>query len=185
VKWDGKVTLGEKIKTPQGVNIYDFVYVKGEPDENFIFAYDDDGYLNVYNDKGARIWRSGSSNGGFLSTFKKQGLTGLAASGSWSVKDRLVQMRREVLAVKRFPLADMAKGLGYKKSEIKSYWWNGFSMEEGVLIEGVKGSIQDYALSGDEIMVLASPFMGVKFENILKGENPLGVVLYIYSIKGR
>jgi hypothetical protein len=101
------------------------------------------------------------------------------------VKDRLVQMRREILAVKRVPLAEMAKGFGYKKSEIRNYWWNGFSMEEGVLIEGVKGSIQDYTLAGDQIMVLASPFMGVKFGNILKGENPLGVVLYIYSVKGR
>jgi len=183
VKWDGKVTPGEKIKTPQGVNIYDFVYIEGESKEKFFFAYDDDGYLNLYNDKGVRTWRSGSPNGGFLSTFKRQGL--FAATGSWSVKDRLVQMRREVLAVKRYPLADMAKGLGYKKSEIMKYWWNGFSMEEGVLIEGVQGSIQDYALSGDEIMVLTSPFMGVKFGNILKGENPLGVVLYIYSIKGR
>ncbi len=185
VKWDGAFTKGDTIKTPKGVNIYDFVFVEGEPKEKDILAYDDDGYLNLYNEKGIRVWRSGSSNGGFLTTFKKQSPAIYVPSSSWSVKDRLLQRSREVLAVKRFALTDMAKSLGYKKSEIRNYWWNGFSMEEGVLIEGVPGSIQDYAVAGDQIMVLASPFMGVKFGNILKGENPLGVVLYIYSVKGR
>ena len=185
VKWDGKFNKGDKIKTPAGVNIYDFVPIEGESKEKVLFAYDDDGYLNLYDDKGTRLWRSGSSNGGFLTTFKKQSPTVFAPEKVWSVKDRLVQARREVFAVKRVPLAEMAKGFGYKKSEIRNYWWNGFSMEEGVLIDGVAGSIRDYTVAGDQIMVLASPFLGVKFGNILKGENPLGAVLYIYSVKGR
>jgi hypothetical protein len=58
-------------------------------------------------------------------------------------------------------------------------------MEEGMLVDDIKGNIQDYALAGDKVIVLSSPFMGIKFENILKGENPLGAVLYIYSVKGR
>lgn len=185
VKWDGKFTKGETIKTPKGVNIYDFVPIEGEAKEKALFAYDEDGYLNLYDDKGIRLWRSGSSNGGFITTFKKQSPTVFAPEKVWSVKDRLVQTRREVFAVKRVPLADMAKGFGYKRSEIRNYWWNGFSMEEGILIDGVTGSIQDYTMAGDQIMVLASPFLGVKFGNILKGENPLGAVLYIYSVKGR
>jgi hypothetical protein len=185
VKWDGALTKGDTIKTPKGVNIYDFVSIEGEAKEKSILAYDDDGYLNLYSEKGIRVWRSGSSNGGFITTFKKQSPAIYSPVSVWSVKDRMVQMHREVLAVKRFALTDMAKSFGYKKSEIRNYWWNGFSMEEGVLIEGVPGSIQDYAVAEDQIMVLASPFMGVKFGNILKGENPLGVVLYIYSVKGR
>ncbi len=186
VRWEGgKLTKGDSIKTPQGVNIYDFVPVAGGTKEKAVLAYDDDGYLNLYNEKGTRVWRSGSSNGGFISTFKKQAPTVYAPSVTWSVKDRLLELRGEVLAIRRIPLAEMAKGLGYKKSEIRNYWWSGFSMEEGVLVDGVGGSIQDYAIAGDQLMVLASPFMGVKFGNILKGENPLGVVLYIYSVKGR
>jgi len=185
VKWDGSFTKGDKIKTPMGVNIYDFVSIEGESKEKVLFAYDDDGYLNLYDDKGTRLWRSSASNGGFITTFKKQAPTTYAAEKVWSVKDRLVQTRREVFAVRRVPLAEKAKGFGYKRSEIRNYWWNGFSMEEGVLIDGVSGSIRDYTLAGDQIMVLASPFMGVKFGNILKGENPLGAILYIYSVKGR
>ena len=185
VKWDGTFVKGDIIKTPKGINIYDFVPIEGESKEKVLFAYDDDGYLNLYDDKGTRLWRSRSSNGGFITTFKKQSPTIFAPEKVWSMKDRLVQTGREVFAVKRVPLAEMAKGLGYKKSEIRNYWWNGFSMEEGVLIDGVSGSIHDYTLAGDQLMVLASPFMGVKFGNILKGENPLGAVLYIYSVKGR
>ena len=94
-------------------------------------------------------------------------------------------MNKEVLAVQRVPLADMARGIGYKSSRIKNYWWNGFSMDEGILINDIKGSVIDFALAGDRVVVLASPFMGVKFGNILKGENPLGTTLYIYSVKGR
>ncbi len=185
VKWDGGFASGDKIKTPVGVNIYDFVPIEGGADEKALFAYDDDGYLNLYDDKGTRLWRSGSSNGGFITSFKKQSPTTYAPEKVWSMKDRLVQTRREVFAVRRVPLTEKARGLGYKRSEIRNYWWNGFSMEEGVLIDGVSGSIRDYTAAGDQIMVLASPFMGVKFGNILKGENPLGAILYIYSVKGR
>ncbi|SPQ01750.1 conserved exported hypothetical protein [Candidatus Sulfobium mesophilum] len=186
VRWDGGVlTKGDSVKTPKGVNIYDFAPVTGGTKEKAVLAYDDDGYLNLYDEKGTRVWRSGLSNGGFITTFKKQSPTVMAPSVTWSVKDRLLPLRGEVLAVRRVPLAEMARGFGYKKSEIRGYWWNGFSMEEGVLVDGVGGSIRDYALAGDQLMVLASPFMGVKFGNILKGENPLGVVLYIYSVKGR
>ncbi len=111
----------------------------------------------------------------------------LLTRGEWSMKDRLFLKNREVLVVKRIPLIEMVKGIGYKKSQIKNLWWNGLSMEEGVLIDNIKGSVLDYAVSGDKIIVLVSPTfgLGIKPENILKGENPLGSKLYIYSmIKG-
>jgi hypothetical protein len=90
-----------------------------------------------------------------------------------------------VLVVQRVPIAEMAKGIGYKKSRLKNFWWNGFSMEEGVLLDDIRGSLLDYAVAGDKIIALTSPFMGIKFENIMKGENPLGTMLFIYSVKGR
>jgi len=79
----------------------------------------------------------------------------------------------------------MVRGLGYKSSQIKKLWWNGLSVEEGILIDDIKGSILDYAVTGDKIIILASPVFGVKPGNILKGENPLRTVLYIYQMKGR
>jgi len=92
---------------------------------------------------------------------------------------------REILLVKRIPLLEMVKGLGYKSSQIKNLWWNGLSMEEGVLVDDIKGTVLDYTLAGDKIIVLASPVFGIKPGNILKGESPLKTVLYIYSIKGK
>jgi len=75
--------------------------------------------------------------------------------------------------------------VGYKSSRIKSYRWNGFSMDEQTLINDVPGTLLDYALVGDKVVVLTSPFLGVKFENILKGENPLVAMILIYSVGGK
>lgn len=183
--WDGEYKKGDRIKLPKGVNIYDFVYVDDPHTGRVILAYDEDGFLNIYNEKGIRIWRSKTDMGGFLSTFKKAAPTVMIDRGKWSIKDKLMLRNREVLFVKRVPLFEMAKGLGYKSSQIKNLWWNGLSMEESVLIDDIRGSVIDYAVAGDKIIVLASPMFGIKHENILKGENPLRTMLYIYSMKGR
>jgi hypothetical protein len=185
MEWNGDYKTGAKIKLPKGFNLYDFVFVEGADKEKMVFGYDDAGYLNLYDAQGIRTWRSKTDNGGLLNTFKKESSMVFLDKGEWSVKDRLIPRNREVLAVQRVPLADVARGVGYKSSRLKNYWWNGFSMDEGILIDNIRGTLLDYALAGDEVIVLSSPFLGLKFENILKGENPLGGVLSIYSVKGR
>jgi hypothetical protein len=185
IKWEGDYKTGEKLRLPKGVNIYDFAFIEGPDKERKVFAYDEQGFLNLYDAKGVRVWRSNASTGGFLTTFKKQAAAVFLEGGQWSIKDRLSPRNREVLVVQRVPLAEMARGIGYKKSRLKNFWWNGFSMEEGVLVDDIKGTLLDYAVAGEEMIVLTSPFMGIKFGNILKGENPLGTVLFIYSVKGR
>jgi len=185
VVWNGEYKKGDRLNLPKGVNIYDFVYVDDPHTGRVILAYDEDGFLNIYDEKGIRIWRSKTDMGGFLSTFKKAAPTVMIDRGKWSIKDKLMLRNREVLFVKRVPLFEMAKGLGYKSSQIKNMWWNGLSMEESVLIDDIRGSVIDYAVAGDKIIVLASPMFGIKHENILKGENPLRTMLYIYSMKGR
>lgn len=104
--------------------------------------------------------------------------------GEWAIKDRLLPRNREILFVKRVPLLGVMKVLGFKSSQIKKLWWNGLSAEESVLIDNIKGAVLDYISSGDKIIVLASPMFGIIAGNILKGENPLRTMLYIYSIKG-
>jgi hypothetical protein len=78
----------------------------------------------------------------------------------------------------------MMKSLGFQKSRIMTLWWNGLSMEESVLIDNIKSTLVDYAVTGDEIMVLATPLFGIKAGNILRGENPLKTELYIYKTGG-
>jgi len=183
--WEGDYKTGEKLRLPKEVNIYDFAFIEGADKEKLVFAYDEAGFLNLYDAKGVRVWRSKANTGGFLTTFKKQAPVAHMDAGEWAVKDRLAPRNREVLVVERVPVAEMVKGIGYKSSRLKNYWWNGFSMDEGVLVDDIKGTLLDYALAGDKIIVLTSPFLGIKFTNILKGENPLGTALFIYSVKGR
>lgn len=185
ILWEGGYKRGSVVKLPEGVNIYDFVYIDDLQGGRLIFAYDGVGFLNMYNDQNIRIWRSKADTGGFLTTFKKATPSIIVDRGEWAIKDRLFLRNRGILLVKRIPLLEIAKGLGYKSSQIKKLWWNGLSMEEGVFIDDITGSILDYAIIGDKIIALTSPMFGVKPENILKGENPLRTVLYIYSIKGK
>jgi hypothetical protein len=181
--WKEGYKKGDSLNLPTGVNLYDFVYVDDPQMGRLIFAYDDDGFLNLY-DKDMRLWRSKANTGGFLSTFKKSSAALSIGRGEWTMKDRLFLKNNGVLVPKRVPLVEMVKGIGYKKSQIVNFQWNGLSMEEDVLIDNIKGSLLDYAVTGDKIFVLASPAfgLGIKLENILKGENPLGSKLYIYSM---
>jgi hypothetical protein len=76
------------------------------------------------------------------------------------------------------------KGLGYRKAQIKNIWWNGVSMEEGIVVDDISGTVEDFFVASDKILVLRSPILGIKPENILKGENPLKTELLIYTMKG-
>jgi len=180
----GEVKAGDELRLPKGVNIYDFVYVDDSGTARNVLAYDDSGYLNLYNEMGLKIWRSNDNYGGTLTTFKKAAPSVMVDRGVWSIKDRLFVRNRNSFAVKRIPLASVAKGLGYKSSQVKTLLWTGFSMEESTLVEGISGAIQDYAFAGDRLIVLSKPLFGIKFKNIIKGESPLGSMLYIYSLKG-
>ncbi|HXX54440.1 MAG TPA: VCBS repeat-containing protein [Thermodesulfovibrionales bacterium] len=180
----GEVRAGDDLKLPKGVNIYDFVYIDGSGATRNVLAYDDSGYLNLYNEMGLRIWRSTDDYGGMLTTFQKAASTVMVDKGAWSIKDGLFVRNRDTFAVKRIPLSNMAKGLGYKSSQIKTLLWTGFSMEESTLVDGISGAVQDYGLVGDKLIVLSRPMFGIKFKNIMKGESPLGSMLYIYSLKG-
>jgi hypothetical protein len=184
IVWDGAYKKGKPLRLPKGVNIYDFVYLEDPRAGRLLLAYDEYGFLNVYNSKDVRIWRSKTDSGGFQHSFTRKAPTILVDKGEWSVKDRLFRRNNEVLSVKRFPFVEMMKSLGFKKAQIKNLWWNGLSMQEGVLIDNIEGALFDYTVEGDKIFVLTSPLFGIKAGNILKGENPLQTELFIYKMKG-
>jgi hypothetical protein len=185
MKHDGTYQIDNTLNIPENVNIYDFVFLRGDDKENIIFAYDDNGFLNLYNETGIRTWRSRASTGGFIRTFKKRSAAYYLEPGEWVVKDRLIQRFGEILVVERIPLLQQARGIGFKSSRIKRYWWNGFSMENSILINDIAGTVLDFAVADDKMLVLSNPLLGIKFKNILKGKSPLGTMLFMYSIKGR
>jgi len=201
VVWEGEYKNGDKLELPEGINIYDFIYADDPQEGKVILAYDEAGFLNLYDGQGLKLWQSESKTGGFLTTFKKsysnkstpQVKTDMEAfvgsseemvdRGKWAIKDRLFVINNEVLFVQRTPLLKSMKAIGYKNSQIKNAWWSGLSMEEGIFIDNINGTILDYTVAGSKIFVLASPTFGIKAGNILKGENPFTTTLYVYSIK--
>ncbi|MGO9378622.1 MAG: FG-GAP repeat domain-containing protein [Dissulfurispiraceae bacterium] len=182
---DGNFKKGAEIKLPHGVNIYDFQYVYAPDGRRALFAWDDNGYLNFYNDKGIRTWVSKEDFGGFADSYKKESGDVMIDKGSWTLKDRLVANDSTILATKRKSLLNFAKSLGYSSAELKSYWWNGISVEETSFLDNVGGDILDYAVIGDRLLVLVKPYMWNEAKDLIKGQSLEGRRLYIYSTKGR
>lgn len=182
--YDGGYKKGKPLELPDGVNIYDFIYFGGPGTERLLLAYDEAGYLNVFDSTHTRIWRRETSTGGFLQTFEKSSPSAMVERGEWSVKDRLFKGSKGITFIQRVPLVKMVPGLGFRESQIRTLWWNGLSMEEGVLIDNMKGTLLDYTIVGGRIIALRSPLFGFKAGNILKGENPVQTELLLYSLKG-
>lgn len=180
---NGELKRLEALKIPNNVNIYDFVQLEGQDNAKNTLAYDNAGFLNLYNSTGLRIWQSSENYGGFPAVFKKS--SSAADKGEWSVKNRLILRNRQPLAIKKTPFIEMAKGLGYKSSQVRVLSWTGLSIDERALISDIPGSLIDYAVAGDKLVVITKPLFGIKPQNILKGESPMNSMLYIYSIKGR
>ena len=182
---DGRFVKGDEFSMPKGIFIFDFQYVYAPDGRRAFFAWDERGYLNLYNDKGVRTWASSEDFGGFADSYKKESQIIMIDKGSWSIKDRLVANNAEVLAPKRKSMISFARSVGYSGSEIRSFWWNGITVEERGFLEEMSGNILDYAVVGDRILVLVKPYLLGQAKSILKGQNPTGMKLYVFSTKGR
>lgn len=182
---DGRFKNGAEVKLPQGVNIYDFQYVYAPDGRRALFAWGDNGVLNFYNDKGIRTWVSKEDFGGFADAYKKESGNLMIEKGSWTLKDRLVAYNAEVLAPKRKAMLNFARSIGYSSAELRSFWWNGISVEETSFLEEIGGNILDYTVIGDRLLVLVKPYLLSNAMDLLKGRNPMGITLYIFSTKGR
>lgn len=180
---DNSFKKGDPIKLPAGVNIYDFQRFKSTDGKQSLAAWDENGYLQVYDEQGVRLWVSKEDFGGFSTTFSKEGGF-FADRGNWSVKDRLLVSNNELLAPRRKPLTSMARSLGYISSSIKGLWWDGSAVEERDFIERAGGDLLDYDIAGDRLAILTKDAFTTKTINLFKGESPFGVELYIFSLKG-
>ncbi|TAN45111.1 MAG: hypothetical protein EPN22_03710 [Nitrospirae bacterium] len=181
---DGAYKKGEKFKLPPAVNIYDFQFIRAIGGEKGVLAWDEEGHLNLYNEAGVSVWRSKEDYGGFSLSYKKETPTIMVDKGMWAIKDRLLNNYGEILAPFRTPLVGMAKGLGYRKSAIKSLLWNGLTVEERTLVDKIGGELYDYVFIDNRLVVLSKSLFGVNMANVLKGRSPLGVTINIYPMKG-
>jgi len=171
-------------KIPAGVDLYAFALMSAGGKKG-ILAYDKDSFLDLFDEAGTRVWRSGEGMGGFQRKYKKEGPSVFVEKGEWSIKDKIYTLGRDAFVVKRKPLTGMVQGIGYKESAIKVVKWNDFSMEVLDLINDVPGTIYDFAVDGDKVLVLFSPPLGLDFKKVLQGESPIARFISLYPLEGK
>jgi hypothetical protein len=182
VAYNGSFAPGNAIKNlPPGINIYDFAVIKLSEKGVFLFYYDRENRLNVTDEKGVRLWTSKDNMGGFSRAFFTEGSN--SPFYRWRVSDKLYGAGGEVLAVRRVPLTKLMATPVFTGAKVIDYWWNGAGMEEVVLLDDIKGSVMDMAVTGDKLYILVKPLLGFSGSNLLKGENPRIVRLLVYSRK--
>ncbi len=183
VRWNGEFSIGDPLSLPKGVelNIFNFTTVRTSEGEEFVISYDKNNFMNVFDKRGVNVWKSSKDFGGFTRTFKKESPTVMVDRGEWYMSDKLHSAAMSIVAIKRTPLTEKSKSLGYKESGLVKLSWNGFIMDERTLIDEVSGSILDFQFHKEKIFVLSRPLLGLKVKNLLQGENPLVSYLFVYS----
>ncbi|WP_420265909.1 hypothetical protein [Candidatus Magnetominusculus dajiuhuensis] len=189
IVWDGSSFKEEgKIKLPRGINLYDFVNLEAaagdvnKKSEPVMLYYDVFNHLTVKDSAGTSIWRSKGNMGGFSREYTIPGPTIITEGSKWHISDKMYLFHNKGVAIRRVPLALTSVSLGYKKSYIMSYGFNGISVEENALVGAISGNIIDYTIYKDRIYVLARPILGLNLSGMLKGENPLTTNLFVYKL---
>lgn len=185
---DGHYQKGKPIKLPPWVNIYGFTVVdwqdKGLPQ---VLAFDDNGYLNLYDSGGELIWSSKEPYGGFDISFERSTYSIVKPVEKWFVKGRLIAKRtqrgQEVIVVKKIPFMSTVPGLGYKGAEVYSLWWDGGIMDERLIMQMVPGRITDYWLEGENLLLIARRSLTTFLAKIISGDFSRGSILYYYNFK--
>ncbi len=181
---------------PPGMNIYDFNFIESPEGERWIVAFDDYGYLNLYNEKGTRVWRSKKDYGEGVKSYEKESdrsvvdvktddeSTTIHSLQEWTVNDKIHVMGKSAIVIDRIPVSTKVPGLGIKRSQIVGLRWMGPSLEESPIFKDIPGNVKDISIIGDSVYVLAGPAMGFDIKRLFKGKSPVVSKLYVYSLKG-
>jgi hypothetical protein len=198
VKWGALKESPKPLATelPQGVNIFDFSFIESSEGERWTVAFDDSGYLNLYNEKGTRVWRSATNYGEGAKSFKKETRrsavdvrstdsdTTMYSLEEWIVNDRIYVMGRSALVINRVLVSGKVPGLGVKRSQIVGLRWIGPAFQETPMFKDISGNVRDISIVGDKIFILARPPIGFDAKRLFKGKNPMINKIYVYSLKG-
>jgi hypothetical protein len=183
---DGGYKPSSPLDLPLNVNIYGFTFVDWKNDGHvYLAAFDAKGYLIVYDEKLARVWKSGGSYGKFALSFKKETSSLVNPLLNWSVKGRLIPLvtdrGQEIIVVNKVPLVSKVPGLGSTGGEVYSLWWDGAIMDEKLILSEVPGTISDYWIEDNHLFIVASGDMLSFVKNAASGEFTKGSVLYYYN----
>ncbi len=182
MKYDGELKLDRPVKLPGGTNIYDFMPVKTDGADGFIVV-DDAAHVNLFNSEGLRIWRSKYKLGAFQKEYELPAPSMMVQAEKWYVKDRIVPYKGSYIMIRRELVADNVPGLGSSSADIVGMKVTGVFLKEEGLIKDIGGTMIDFAIMGDKIVIIVKPFLGIKMGNIIKGKNPFKRNLYVFSLE--
>lgn len=186
-EWEaGKYVPKNALKLPETVNIYGFAYVDWmNTGEKYLVSFDDNGYLNMYNEQGTSLWTSPATYGSFEMSFREKSYSMVNPVTKWAVRSRLTPVNtsrgQEIIAVRKRPLLEKVPGLGNVESEVYSLWWDGASMEEQLVLKDIPGTVTDYWIEGTNLFLVARGNMISLVKNATSGEFFKGTVLYYYN----
>jgi hypothetical protein len=184
---DGGYQPASPLDLPSNVNIYGFTFVDWNNDgHNHLAAFDDKGYLIVYDEKLTRIWKSSDTYGKFALSFKKESFSLVNPVVEWSVKGRLLPVvtsrGQEIIVINKVPLVSAAPGLGSTGGEVYSLWWDGASMDKKLILSKLPGTISDYWTDGSYLFLISRGDILSFLKNATSGELTKGSVLYYYNL---
>ncbi|MBI4697444.1 MAG: hypothetical protein HY758_00600, partial [Nitrospirae bacterium] len=183
---DNSYQTDKTLTLPAGVDIYGFTFVDWQNiGGQQVIAFDDKGYLNLYN-KDQLIWKSRESYGKFDIEFRKKAYSIVNPDDKWFVKGRLMTVDtgrgQEVLAIRKMPVVAQVPGLGSKKAEAASLWWNGSTMEDTPVMSGISGAVTDYLVYENKLMIIAKPGLFMFITKAFSGDFLRGSILYYYNL---
>jgi hypothetical protein len=189
---DGLYQTASPLKLPKGVDIFGFTSVDWQNDGNIsIIAFDDNGYLNLYRDE-VLLWRSKSPYIKFdTEAYKTFSYTDSLPSATdhekkWFMKGRLVTVStergQEVIVIKKVPYLSNVPGLGTKRAEVYSFWWDGGIMDETLILSEIKGTVTDYWVEGQNLLILTRLNLFGYLSKTLSGNLKRKSILYYYSL---
>lgn len=186
---DGQYMTGNTVEIPAGVNIFGFSFVDWRNNGHLqLLAFDDKGYLYLY-DGDEVIWRSKESYGISGRTFESKTDSLFNTNKKWSVRGRLIPIRtekgQEILVVKKSPIVKQVPGLGYIKAKVYSLSWDGDIMNETLILEGINGTVTDYIVDRDKLLVIANPSLLMYLKKSLSGNLKKESILYYYNMAGK
>ena len=180
----GFLKAGQPVELPDGINIYEFAYVR-QPGRSkpLIAALDSSGYLRLY-DGNNILWTSQSTYNDFVFQFSGK-RDFIRRNKKELVRGRIVSIPTfrgsKIILVKNRVLVPKVKAFGYKSSLVFSFLWNGSGMEISNLLN-VPGKVMDFLNRKDQLYFLASPALYSDIKQLATGNLPVGAMLHYYRV---
>lgn len=156
-----KIALKNPIKMPRFGGIYTFNQFHDNDGKLMTVVINPDGYLIVYDQEMAELWRSNDKFGGSELYFQKDDTANARVTGTnyrWIFMNQRIQVtsKGEVLVGRNDGFWVLGNARSYKKGAVYCMVWNGSSMEEKWRTRDTQNYMPDYWLdeSRNELLIL-------------------------------